>query len=70
MPSKWHRRVNTADWDAVTADMNEVGGALLPQLITATECAAMLDLYPDDSLFRAIIDMTRHRYGQIGRAHV
>jgi hypothetical protein len=64
MPSKSDRRVNAADWDAVTADMNDVGGALLPRLITPTECAAMFDLYPDDSLFRATVDMGRHRYGE------
>jgi uncharacterized protein len=64
MPSTWQRRVDAADWDAVTADMNDVGGALLPRLLTPTECAAVLDLYPDDSLFRATIDMTRHRYGK------
>jgi hypothetical protein len=64
MPSKWDRRVNGADWDAVTANMNDVGGALLPRLMTPSECAAVLDLYSDDSLFRSTIDMTRHRYGQ------
>jgi hypothetical protein len=64
MSSTWHRRVEAADWDAVTACMNDVGGALLPRLITPKECAAMRDLYSDDSLFRATIDMTRHRYGQ------
>jgi hypothetical protein len=64
MPPTWRRRVDAADWDAVTADMNDVGGALLPRLLTPAECAAVLDLYPDDSLFRATIDMTRHRYGQ------
>jgi uncharacterized protein len=64
MASTWRRRVDAADWDAVAADMNAVGGALLPQLLAPTECAAVLDLYPDDSLFRATIDMGRHRYGQ------
>jgi uncharacterized protein len=64
MPSTWRRRVDAADWDAVTTNMNDVGGVLLPQLITPTECAAVLDLYPDDSLFRATIDMGRYRYGQ------
>ncbi|OBF50463.1 proline hydroxylase [Mycobacterium sp. 852002-50816_SCH5313054-b] len=64
MPSKWDRRVDAADWDAVAADMNDVGGALLPQLMTRGECAAMLARYPDDGLFRATVDMTRHRYGQ------
>lgn len=64
MQSKWARRVNGADWDAVTAEMCDVGGALLPRLLTARECAAVFDLYADDSLFRATVDMTRHRYGQ------
>src|ERR1700751_1299485 len=64
MPPTWRRRGNAADWDAVAADRNDVGGALLPRLLTPAECAAVLDLYPDDSLFRKTIDMTRHRYGQ------
>ncbi|MCV7443094.1 2OG-Fe(II) oxygenase [Mycobacterium paraense] len=64
MPSKWDRRVQAADWEAVAADMNDVGGALLPQLMTPRECASVLGLYRDDGLFRATIDMTRHRYGQ------
>lgn len=64
MGSAWQRRVDAADWDAVAADLNDVGGALLPQLITPAECAALRDLYGDDGLFRATVDMTRHRYGQ------
>ena len=64
MASKWDRLANAADWDTATADMNDVGGALLPRLLTATECATMRDRYPDDGLFRATVDMGRHRYGQ------
>jgi hypothetical protein len=64
MGSAWRRRVEAADWDAVAAEINEVGGALLPELMTAAECAVVRDLYPDDSLFRRTIDMSRHRYGQ------
>ncbi|WAJ42874.1 2OG-Fe(II) oxygenase [Mycobacterium sp. Aquia_216] len=64
MPSTWRKRVDSADWEAVAADMNDVGGALLPELITPAECASLVDLYPDDNLFRAIVDMGRHRYGQ------
>ena len=37
MPSTWRERVDAADWEAVAADMNEVGGALLPRLITPAE---------------------------------
>ncbi|OBI98751.1 proline hydroxylase [Mycobacterium alsense] len=64
MPSKWDRRVGAADWDAVTAAVNDAGGALLPQLLTPAECAALFDLYGDDGRFRTIVDMGRHRYGR------
>jgi uncharacterized protein len=64
MTSAWRQRVDGADWDAVTADMNDVGGALLPELLTPDECASVIDLYTDDNLFRSTIDMGRHRYGQ------
>jgi hypothetical protein len=57
-------RVDAADWEAVTADMNDVGGALLPRLLTPAECASLVELYADDGLFRAVVDMGRHRYGQ------
>jgi hypothetical protein len=64
MASPWQRRVDAADWDAVASDINDVGGALLPELITPAECSAVLALYPDDNWFRATIDMSRYRYGQ------
>lgn len=64
MASVWHRRVDAADWQAVTAELNDVGGALLPTLLSTGECAALRDLYGDDRLFRATIDMGRHRYGR------
>jgi uncharacterized protein len=64
MPSKWERLVSSADWEAATAEMNDLGGTLLPRLLTTAECAAIRDLYCDDDLFRATVDMGRHRYGQ------
>lgn len=64
MPSRWQQRVDAADRAAVAADMDDIGGALLPVLLTPDECAAVVDLYADDALFRAVVDMGRHRYGQ------
>lgn len=64
MPSVWQRRVDCADWDGVAAELNEIGGAPLPQLLTRAECAEIRDLYRDDGRFRTTIDMARHRYGQ------
>lgn len=64
MAATWRARVDAADWAAVAAEMNDLGGALLPQLITPAECAAVRDLYADGGRFRATIDMTRYRFGR------
>lgn len=61
--SRWDRRVDSGDWDAITAEVNEFGGALLPQLLTPTEAARLRTLYDDDSLFRSTVNMAPKRYG-------
>ena len=61
----WQKRVDSADWDAVTAEVNDLGCALLPRLLTPTEAAA--DRGPCTTRvehFRATIDMARHRFGE------
>ncbi|RDH75829.1 proline hydroxylase [Mycolicibacterium moriokaense] len=57
-------RMESADWDAVTAEINAFGGALLPQLLTRKEAATLRGLYCDDALFRATIEMARYRFGE------
>jgi uncharacterized protein len=57
------RRVDAADWPAVAAELDEFGGALLPQLLTPDESAAIRGLYGEDDLFRSTIDMARYRFG-------
>ncbi|TFV60537.1 proline hydroxylase [Mycobacterium sp. PS03-16] len=51
------------DWAAIADELDEVGGALLPRLLTARQCAGLRELYPDDARFRATIDMARYRFG-------
>ena len=60
----WRQRVDAGDWDAITAEIDEYGGALLPQLLTAGETARIRSLYTDDGLFRSTINMGRHRFGE------
>lgn len=62
-PNRWERRVNSGDWDSITAELNYSGGAPLPRLLTAPETARLRRLYADDKKFRATIDMARYRYG-------
>ena len=59
-------RVAAADWGAVARSLDDEGGALLPQLLTPAECAALAALYGADGsagVFRATVDMERHRFG-------
>lgn len=60
----WRKRVDSADWDAVTAEINDLGGALLPQLVTKAEATKLRGLYADDHRFRATIEMSRYRFGE------
>lgn len=61
---RWHDRVASGDWTAITADLNEYGGALLPQLLTAAETIQIREMYTQDNLFRSTVDMGRHRFGE------
>lgn len=61
--TRWAKRVDAADWDAVTTAIDDHGGALLPRLLTRAEAMKLRKLYGRDELFRKTIDMQRHRYG-------
>src|SRR5256885_596152 len=50
-PTKWQKRVDSGDWDAITAEVNDFGGALLPRLVTKSEAEKIRGLYSDDHLF-------------------
>lgn len=62
--STWSDRVDSGDWTAITEELDEYGGALLPQLLDAGETARIRALYPRDELFRSTITMGRHRFGE------
>lgn len=60
----WSDRVASGDWDAISDEINEYGGALLPQLLTPEEAAEIRGLYDHDELFRSTVNMGRHRFGE------
>jgi len=51
------------DWDKLTRDLDEVGCALTPPLLTAEQCAEISGWYDEVARFRATIDMGRYRFG-------
>jgi hypothetical protein len=63
-PGAWQRRVDAADWDALTLEVDTLGCAVTPQLLTAADAARMTRLYDRTELFRATVDMARHQFGQ------
>ena len=61
---QWKSRVDGGDWNRIAAEVNELGGALLPPLLTSAETAELRRMYADDARFRATVTMGRHRFGE------
>jgi len=55
-------RVEELDWIGLEAQLDEVGHAVTPPLLTDGECHELAALF-DDRRFRSTIDMARHRFG-------
>lgn len=55
--------MSVLDMTDVAERLDADGCALLPQLLTADECAAIAALYEKPELFRSTIDMARYRFG-------
>jgi uncharacterized protein len=60
----WQHRVDSGDWDSITAEVNSIGGALLPELITPAEAEQIRGLYDQAARFRSTVSMARHRFGE------
>ena len=57
-------RVAAFDWQALAADLDAYGCAVLSKLLSAGECRSIAALYPDESHFRSHIHMARHGFGK------
>ena len=58
------KRIEQYSWNAVREHLDAHGWALLPKLLTASECTATRKVYADDDRFRSTINMERHRFGR------
>jgi hypothetical protein len=59
-----NRPVEGIDWSAVSAGLDAQGWAVLPALLSATECDAIVRRYPNDGDFRSHVVMARHGFGR------
>ena len=60
----WPHRVDSADWVAITSEVNMLGGALLPELLTPAEAAQIRGLYGQAGYFRSTVNMGQYRFGE------
>ena len=51
------------DWAALTAELDAYGFAQTPPVLSAAQCEQIAALYERDEMFRATVDMGRHRFG-------
>jgi hypothetical protein len=58
------RRIQVLDWKRISRDLDDQGNAILNRILSANECQALAALYPDDSLFRSRVVMSRHGFGR------
>jgi uncharacterized protein len=64
MPDIEKMKIEKIDWDGVSQDLDEQGGAIIDQLLSADECRAIASLYPEDDVFRSKVVMGRHGFGR------
>ncbi len=57
-------RVQRAEWERVSKDMNQSGWSLLPAMLKDEECDAIAGLYVEPEGFRSHIAMARHGFGR------
>jgi hypothetical protein len=52
------------DWAALGSQLDAQGSAVVPRLMSRTECEGLAALYADDARFRSRVVMRRHGFGQ------
>jgi uncharacterized protein len=57
-------RARAIDWPRVESELDAQGWAMLPDLLTEPECAAIAQLYAREEGFRSRIVMSRHGFGR------
>jgi hypothetical protein len=54
----------TTHWTETLAELHRQGSAIIPQLLSASECEALVRLYPDGRHFRSRVVMQQHGFGR------
>ena len=52
------------DWTALSRTLDDEGVATTKPLLSAAECAEVVDMFDDDARFRSTVVMARHAFGE------
>ena len=57
-------RVAALDWAGIAAELDARGCAVAPAILAPADCAALVESYASDALFRSRVIMARHGFGR------
>ncbi len=57
-------RVAALDWAALSGELDAHGCAVIPSLLSFTQCEALAEMYSDEERFRSRVIMSRHGFGR------
>lgn len=57
-------RIQTLDWPVLSETLDEAGVAVVPRLLSPSQCEALRGLYDNAAHFRSRVVMTRHGFGR------
>jgi hypothetical protein len=57
-------RVESLDWQKITNKLNELGNALLREILSPQDCESLASLYGSNEHFRSRVVMARHGFGR------
>jgi uncharacterized protein len=57
-------QITALDWTSIAAQLDAYGCATTGQLLTSQQCAALVESYASDALFRSRVVMARHGFGR------
>ena len=56
-------RTSRIDWAEVTAQLDAHGYAVTAPVVSAADCRELVAGFDDESRYRSVVDMSRHRFG-------
>ncbi|MEE9361179.1 MAG: 2OG-Fe(II) oxygenase [Cellulophaga sp.] len=56
-------KLDTTDWQSVADEMNTIGYAIIPKLLSNTHCNELIANFESENLYRKTVVMERYRFG-------